>query len=1060
MRHVAALLLVSSLAWAQTTGTINGVVKDSSGAAAPSARVTATNDSTGYQRQMTADSNGAYLIPAVPVGTYIVSAELAGFKKVQQANVAVTVDQNVRVDLTLAVGEVSETINVESEGSQVDTRQATISHIVDQKRVTELPLNGRNPAFLANLLPGATVVSISTRPAITGSAINMNGTRSNAQQFLLDGAPFNAVQRSDGLPLPPPDVIQEFRVVANAYSAEYGRNGGGVFSTVTRSGTNELHGSAWEFLRNDKLNARNFFSPSIPTLRQNQYGVSVSGPVMFPKYDGRNKTFFVFAWQGQKIREVALSNSAVPPTEREKAGDFSAGRFPTDPNNNNQPFAGGLIPASRFDPVAVKVLGRLRGANTADGRYVEQASRPTDQNQFLAKADHQITNKNSFSVKYWVDRGQILDPWPFNANLPWSPGVFAVSIHNGSMNDTHIFSPTLLNQFRSAFTRRLENRYNTVAESAVDLGVRVAKPNVPFLPNLRITGRMLLTTQINGQPTKLDNTFLFSDTLNWIHGRHNIKVGGSVEQPSFHGRPLFDNGDFTFSGQITGNALADFLIGRPVAFSSSAGREDNNTTYYLGFFAQDDFRVNNRLTLNLGMRYQYFTPMINRRDRTGTIQPGVQSRVFPDAPLGLVYPGDNGLPRALYNGDKNNFAPRIGIAWDPRGNGRTSVRLGYGVFFQFPLIEVSNILAVNQPFVINVALPNPFSLTDPWRGQFNGGVDDPITQFLTRGRANFFTPVAGSAVDRNFRDSYIQQYSLSIQHQVTSSMTAEIAYVGNVARKLHINRQINPAVFGPGATVGNTNARRRLNPGILGPITYYEPTGNSNYNSLQLSLNRRFAKGLLLSGAFTWSKAIDFNSGVSSGTLISHPDSPKFDLGVADFDRTAVLAGSVVWEMPYFKSGNKVAQFVLGGWQPTGLWRFVTGAPFNPVTGRDNSLTGINADRPNVISEPKLSADRPRGEQVARYFEIAAFDQNRLGEFGNTGRNSLRGPGSATIDFSMIKNFRLAEKHSLQFRAEMFNLFNHANLANPVATWGTPTFGRILSAADPRLIQLALKYSF
>lgn len=1060
MRLVAAFLLLAASVSAQTTGTLNGIVRDTSGAVIPNAKVAATNEATGYHRVVTADLGGGYLIPLVPVGTYSVSAELSGFKKVQQTGIVVTVDQNVRVDMVLQVGEVTETVNVESEGGQVDTRQATISHIVDQKRVTELPLNGRNPAFLAQLLPGAAVVNISTRPSITGSAISMNGTRANAQQFLLDGAPFNAVQRSDGLPLPPPDVIQEFRVVANAYSAEYGRNGGGVFSTVTRSGTNKFHVSLWEFLRNDKLNARNFFSPSIPTLRQNQYGLSASGPVLLPGYEGRNRTFFVFSWQGQKIREVALMNSAFPPTERERRGDFSAGPAPTDPLDGNRPFPGGQIPASRFDPVAVKVLGRLRGANTPDGRYVEQASRPTDQNQFLAKVDHQITNKNSLSVKYWVDRGSTLDPWPFNANLPWSPGVFAVSIHNGSINNTHIFSPTLLNQFRSAFTRRLENRYNTVSESAVDLGVKMARPSVPFLPNLRITGRMLLTTQINGQPTKLDNTFLFADTLNWIRGRHNFKAGFSVEQPSFHGRPLFDNGDFTFSGQITGNALADFLIGRPVAFSTSAGREDNNTTYYWGLFAQDDFRVNNRLTLNLGLRYQYFTPMINRRDRTGTIQPGVKSQRFPDAPLGLVYPGDNGLPRALYNGDANNFAPRLGIAWDPRGDGKTSVRIGYGVFFQFPLIEISNILAVNQPFVINVSLPNPFSLSDPWRGSFNGGVDDPISQFLNRGRADFFTPVTGSAVDRNFRDSYIQQYSLSIQRQVTSSTIVEAAYVGNIARKLHINRQINPAVFGPGATVGNTNARRRLFPGILGAITYYEPTGTSSYNSLQLSLNRRFSRGLLVTGAYTWSKAIDVNSNVTSGSLISHPDNPRFDRGLADFDRTSVAAGSVVWEVPFFRNANKVAQFVFGGWQPAGLFRFTSGGPFNPVTGRDNSLTGINLDRPNVVGEPKLSTSRPRGEQIARYFDPTAFEPNRLGEFGNTGRNSLRGPGFGTVDLSMIKNFKIKEQHVFQFRAEFFNLLNHANLANPGTTIGTPTFGRILSAADPRLIQLALKYSF
>lgn len=1051
------------LAAQAVSGTIVGRVLDPSGAAVPRATVSALNEGTGYQRTVIADETGGYLMTAMPVGTYTISAEQPGFNKARRDGVVVTINQNVRVDLTLAVGQVAETIEVKGTATDVDTRQASITHLMDQKRMIDLPLNGRNPASLIELIPGVASVSVPTRPSINGVVVRMNGTKGTSQQFLLDGAPFNAVQRSDGLPLPPPDVVQEFRVQANAYSAEYGRNAGGVFSTVTKSGTNELHGSAWEYLRNDKLNARSFFSPTKPTLRQNQFGFTLGGPVVLPHlYDGRNRTFFLGSYQGTRIRELALRNSALPATEPELRGDFSrAQRIPTDPLTG-QPFLGGIVPASRFDPAAVRILQRLPPPNLPDGRYQQQASQTTDSDQYFIKIDQQIKNSNTLSVKYWDDRGTILDPWPFGGNLPWSPGVFRLVIQNLSVNDTHIFTPNLINEARVAYTRRNEERFNTVREDVSNLGIAIARPAQPFLPTIAVTGRFTLGTQINGIPTKLDNVLSLVDTVSWTKGPHTLKFGFSREASLFQGRPQFDNGSFTFSGQITSNALADFLIGRPVNFSQNIGRQDNHTTTYWGFFVQDDYKVSPRVTLNLGLRYQYDTRIYQRDNHTANFMPGRQSQTYPRAPVGLVYPGDFGLDRSLYNPDRNNFAPRVGVAWDVRGNGKTSVRAGYGVFYQLLIVEMANFMSANAPFAINVSLSNPFSLSNPWQGQFQGGVNDPISTFNPDpATAVFQPPFVLRVMDPNIRNGYIHQYSLSLQRQLPVDTLLEVAYVGNNARKMVLARQLNPAVPGPGATVANTEARRSFMPGVYSGITYFEGSANSSYNALQVSANKRFSRHYLFSLAYTWSKTIDVSSDEAIGASVSDPGNPNRDRGPAAFDVRHLFSGSVVWEPPYLLGNrNPVVRHLFGGWSLAGLWRVRSGGPIGIVSGRDNSLTAVGSDRPNVLRSPDLPDNRSRQEQIARWFDPTAFAANAPGEFGNLGRNAMRGPGQYNIDFNMMKNFRVTERHRLQFRAEFFNLLNHASLGNPVGNFSSPNFGRILSTSDPRLIQLALRYSF
>ncbi|MCW5977921.1 MAG: TonB-dependent receptor [Bryobacteraceae bacterium] len=1054
-----ALFMGAPSLHSQTTATIVGVVTDESGGVILNAGVKVINELTGYSRDVETGEDGSYVAPLLPVGTYAVEGSAQGFKTMRRTGVRLSVQEAVRVDLRLPVGSVSDQVTVSGEAPLVDTRQSSVGALMESERMLELPLSGRTPASLLRLIPTVSNLSPGDRPTSYSVNVNVAGNRENNNNFLLDNTRYNSVQYGQGNPLPPPDFLSEFKVTTNAYDAEKGL-GSTSIQVITKSGTNQLHGSLFEFHRDNALTARNFFAPRTPFLVQNQFGGTIGGPIK------KNSTFFFFGYQGTRIREAVLSNDAYPASEAERGGDFSASRggAPLDPDNNNQPFAGAQIPQSRWDPAAVNYLSKLPGPNRADGRFEILRPRKEDGTQISVKVDHNLFRNNLVSARYWRHYGKLVSPL---GNLPAGEGLYTLHFQNLGVTDTHTFGPTLINVFSIGWNRKFETstNQNMIFNTPKEAGVNLPDPQVtPYPPFVGVTGRMSVSPRIAGVPLRLDNTWDYADTVTWIKGRRTWKFGGEYHPIRFGpGLAAFDNGNFTFNGQYSKNAMADFLIGRP-SFLQLLRERENHRTSFLGIFAHNDVRINSRFTLNVGVRYHYEEPTYQADNLSANFIPGMQSQRIPNAPPGLVYAGDPGIPKGIFNADKNNFNPRVGFAWDLFGDGRTSVRAGFGIFTVPYPNGLSQFISLNLPFLPVFNLDTVPSFSDPFRGRTLGfGIvpNDPIEMYNpSTGQAVFLLPATGWSIDPNFPNAYVQQYSVSIQRQLPQNMALEVSYIGNGGRKLSQGFQFNPAAYRPGATLGNTEQRRRYYPGQVGSMYRNTAGGNSSFNGLATVLRKRFSNSYLLDLNYTWMRSIDDSQSVNGYNAYQNPDNRRADRAVSNWHRSHVFSASWVWDLPRFANSPKATQLILGGWQLGGFVTLQSGLPFTVTAGRDNSLTAVGADRPDLTGDPKLSTDRSRAELIARYFDTSVFKPNVPGTYGNAGRNILIGPGLATVDLGLFKNFHVHESHKFQLRGEFFNLFNRANFSNPNASLVSPAFGRILGAGTARQIQLALKYSF
>lgn len=1052
---------------AQATGALTGEVTDESGSVLPGVTIDVVSEATSQARTVATGNDGFYAVPLLAPGRYVVRATLQGFKTAVREDVVVAVNNTTRIDLRLQVGQVTEDVTVSAPEQLIETAHATLGVVIDQRKVVDLPLNGRNFTQLGTLIPGVVAPPAGlggqagdATPGgfgnVTGG-FNVNGMRNQSNNFLLDGASNNDTFNTGFVLRPPPDAIQEFKILTHSYGAEYGRNAGSVVNVVTRSGSNEWHGAGWWFNRDDRFEARNYFSVTKPELKQHQYGGSLGGPVV------RNRLFAFGYYEGYTNTRGTTDTRTVL-TAAQRGGSFAGGANIRDPLTG-QPFPGNVIPAERINPIAARLLDQFVPLpNTAGNRYTQSPNVEDDRHQAGVRADFRHTNRHSILGRFLHSRTEQFNPLGAS-NFSPAGNVAVAKLWDVMASDTLVLRPNMVNVARVSFNRIDANPTVTSGLNPRDFGwvITPSNPAALGLPNITINGFFTLGDAQQPFAKRVNEVFAITDDFSWVAGRHGLKFGAEVRRDhivlAFINRP---NGNFTFNGQYTGNAAADFLLGFPQQYRQASGDPNmDGHTWVTSLYAQDEFRVSSRLTVSAGVRYEVTSPFIERDDKLNAFHPGEQSQRFPEAPAGLVYPGDPGVPRGTYETDRNNVAPRLGLAWDPTGDGRTSVRAGWGLFY--------DTLAAQGDFFQNGTLAPPFQ---------------PLTEVnysLASTTPAFTSPLAGAAGGarfpnglifigwgREFETPVVHHYNLGVQRQLRDRFGIEVGYVGSRGRNLPIFMEVNPTtpVFTPSPRQG---------PRLFPAFTLVRPTfsaAKSWYDSLQLSAKMLPWRGFNFLASYTLGHAIDHVSGLNIGgearpmLPVTIGDQASIDRalerekGNALFDTRHRFVVSFGYELPQLDARAPAVRHALGGWQVNGIVQTQTGFALTVTEPVDVALQSLT-NRPNVTCDPNEGGART----PAQWFNTSCFQRLTLaqnaGQIGDAGRGIVRGPGFSRTDLSLFKHFTLAAGHRIQVRIEAFNLFDQTRFNNPGLSIGTPTtFGVISSADDGRIVQFGIKYEF
>jgi hypothetical protein len=1042
--------LLPALVAAQThRASLRGTVNDPDGAVIPGANITVTNSQTGEVRTGTSNGEGEYTIASLVAGHYEVKVEKSGFLKFIQL-LELFVNQEQRLDVTLRVGgpSVADPVAVQSVPI-LKMDSPALGTVIENRQVTGLPLDGRNFYELSLLVPGAVPPAPGSAGSVRGDfAFSVNGAREDANNFLLDGV-YNVDPKLNTFGVRPSvEAIREFEMLTSTYDASFGRNPGAQVNVILNSGSNNFHGNAFEFHRNATLDARNFFAPATepkPKYIRNQFGGSLGGPI------SRNRTFFFADYEGTRSREGITRITNVP-TALERAGNFSQSLFgvPTNPFTG-LPFDNGIIPDFFINPVgrAIAALYPLPNRNVPFQNFVSSPILRDDNDSFDARVDHHLNDRADLVFRYSFGDRDLFEPFT-GPSFSLVPG-FGDTVKRRSQNAmaavTLLFTPNLVNESRVAFSRVASsvNQEASVLNSQVGLPTISPRTRDLGLSFITITGFSPLGDEGNNPQNSVTNVYQFLNNSSYVHGNHLIKFGADLrfsQQNAF--RDVESRGRLQFSPflTLTNNSLGDLLLGFPLL--ASVARVDNPQeirTESYNFFVNDSYRIRPRLTLNAGLRYEYNSPPVDAQDR---------ATIYDVVTRNLVPVGTNGVPRSGFDPDKNNFAPRVGFAWSIGRAEKTVLRGGYGIYYDQSPLSPAEALYFNSPFFDNnifFSLPGlPLTLSNPFPSFF------PLP-----------LPDSALAIQRDLRTGYMQHWNFNVERQIGDKSVVEVAYVGSKGTKLLTARDINqpqPSVLPRGLPfVPRPDPR-------FDDIDLLESRANSNYNALQMRFQQRLTRGFSALASYTWSKSIDDASNFFSSA--GDPNFPQNSYDVAaergrsNFDVTHRLSVSYSYALP-FRHAEGLAGKVINGWETFGIVQLQTGRPFtvallpeldNSGTGR--SILGFGAnDRPNVASNPELS-----NPTTSEWFNTAAFAFPAPGTFGNAGRNILEGPGFESVNVSLVKNTNFTETVKLQFRAEAFNLFNHPNFNLPDNFLGSPTFGRITSARDPRHIQFGLKLLF
>jgi hypothetical protein len=1088
----------------QITGSIRGTVQDPSSAFVQSASVSARQTETGLTRTAITDAGGAYVLVELPVGHYELQVEAKGFRKYVQQGIILDVNETATIPIHLAVGAESQVLEVNADAQLIQGTVTSLGKTVTEREVLDLPLNGRNFTQLGLLQPGVVPLTPGLSEAggslRAGQSYAVNGQRPESNNFLIDGANnFNGVD--GGFVLKPPvDAITEFRILTHNANAEFGNALGSTTNIITRSGTNRFHGALWEFFRNDIFDATNYFAAKTEPLKQNQFGGTFGGPIR------KDKTFFFAYYEGFHNRQGETKSSTVP-SLAERQGDFSSicpegftGGFCNNPKHQlfnvflNQPYINNQYPVdTQTNPVTQNLLQFIPLPNNGTNVFTSTQVVRQDSNQGGVKVDHYLTASDILNFRYSIIDGTQFNPIPTSgASVPGFPVGQDQRAQNFVVQETHTFSPSLIGVFRASYLR---NKFlfglhiNPTTPASLGFQYTPSLEAAVGPPSIQVAGYTTIGNPITGPRNTFENAFDYSGALSWVHGRHELKFGGGYQRLQVNAlQGIASNGFYVFAGfPVVPDAFASFLFGQPVVFLQGLGDFErgirgNSANAYV----QNTFKATSRLTLNFGVRYELPFPYTEIKNRQTLWIPGRQSTVVPNAPNGLLYPGDKGVPAGLIPTFKKGFAPRVGVAWDPTGSAKWLVTSAYGIFYEpyytgqgGPLqspISAPPFLQTPQ-----VSLPN---FADP----FNG--NPPI-------EGEFSKPLTNLTLAANLPLPYVQDWDLNIQRSFGSDLLFEIGYVGTKGTKLPRFVEGNPAIYIPGldadgdpiSTSDNADRRRKFSGCTLDPTTVcnFSSTGlitgiaNSSYNALEASLKKRFSHGISFLAAYTYSKSIDDSSTFNLSGSASKPLAGENDLAQNPFDVNAERGRSLFdarhrfvlsyqWSLPWWRQPQGWYQQILGNWQVNGIVTAMTGTPFTVFDGNDFSVqgsapevTGFFSNRPNVVAGQNPNAGpKTSGEWLNpnAFQRITQDPTSPVQQFGSAGRNIAQGPGYADWDFSLFKNIRVAESTEVQFRAEFFNLLNHTNFRIPDPDMNSQTFNQILEAQPPRLIQFALKLTF
>ncbi|MDQ2777169.1 MAG: TonB-dependent receptor [Acidobacteriota bacterium] len=1079
------------LGQAVDVASVSGVVTDPSGAAVANAAVSITQTARQVTQTTAVDSSGHYVFNNLPVGPYRLEVKAPGFNDYVQTGIELQVGANVAANVGMQVGNVSQTVEVHSNASMVETRESTVAQVINQKEVNDLPLNGRYATQLI-LLSGAAVTAPSgdltgSKNFYSSTTISIAGGQANGTNYLLDGGYNVDTFTNVNMPFPFPDALQEFSVETSSLPAQYGEHPGGVMNAVTVSGTNQFHGDLFDYLRNGDLNARGYFATAHDTLKRNQYGGTLGGRII------REKLFFFGGFQGTPTRTNPPATVSHVPTAAVETGDFSTidGAGCTSNHAFKQlknPFTGAAfpndqIPTSMFDPAAMKLLQYLPAATNGCGLVTYGIPANNNDYETIGRVDWVISPKHQFFGRYFIDQYALTASYePGNALVTTNPGN-SERAQSITLGDTYIFSPTLVNSAHATFERRRDNRGPAAQGiSPQTIGSQVFSQDPDFL-SLSVGNYFSTYCGTCNHAYFNTNTWSYTDDLTIVRGRHQIMVGADVIRTQMNADNNYDlDGTYGFSQALSGDNLADFLLGNLSSYNQSRVQATANRQTDPGLYAQDTWRATDTLTVTAGVRWE---PMLFPQDVYGRgssfnlsdFLNNAHSSVYPNAPAGMLYYGDAGIPKAFVHDKWINFAPRLGLVYASKG-GHDTFRLGGAILYDTAELFFDERVQSNPPFVDEIdeswtlqngRLPRTANgygtLSNPWIS-YPGGNPFPINSAYFPSSSALYV-----IMPSNLKPTTISNWNASYQHQFSGSWLATVSYMGNKTSHLWIGQETNPAVYIPGSSASTQNRRvlTLLNPkqGLpIGSLPIADDGANASYHGVLSSIQHRFSHNYTFLANYTWSHCIseaDFG-GELTGPVFENPYNLAQDRGSCGMDVRHIFNASFVGTSPHI--GGPFWSKLLGNWEFAPIIQAHTGLPINITSGLDNSKTGVGLDRPNYIGGNIVNSNR--GPGLPQYLNPAALSENPTGTFGNLGRNAVTGPGTFEFDASFSRMFAVRERWRLEARAEGFNIINHTNFGNPNTNLNSSTYGQITSTQSSgpgqlgtnRILQFALKLHF